>query len=242
MKVRGIAHRGYSVKYPENTLSSYQAACDLEFEILELDAHLSKDGIPVLMHDATLDRMTDGEGWIKDYTAEELKRFRVGDNETIPTLEEALRLVKGKMIVSIELKQKGHRYPGLEQAVVDVVRKVDMMDQVYIIGFDHYAVARVRQISDEIEVGLVLSGASPAVFSFMKEIRAHYLAVGAAYITEEYVRACLEHGVQLIAWTVNSEEHIKQLMRYPSVLGTTDELELFKSIYEATAHAGRNGS
>ncbi|HEX7066346.1 MAG TPA: glycerophosphodiester phosphodiesterase family protein [Bacillales bacterium] len=241
MKVRGIAHRGYSVKYPENTLSSYQAACDLGFEILELDAHLSKDGIPVLMHDATIDRMTDGEGWIKDYTVEELKRFRVGENETIPTLEEALRLVKGKMIVSIELKQKGYRYPGLEQAVVDVIRKVDMLDQVYIIGFDHYAVARMRQLNNQIELGLVLSGASPAVFSFMKKIRANYLAVGAAYITEEYVRACQEHGVQLIAWTVNTEQQIREMLRYPSVLCTTDELELFKSIYETTANTVRNG-
>ncbi|MEW9032391.1 MAG: glycerophosphodiester phosphodiesterase family protein, partial [Planifilum fimeticola] len=59
-------------------MSSYKAAFDLGFTHLELDVHLSKDGVPVLMHDPTIDRMTDGQGWVKDYTLEELRRFRVG--------------------------------------------------------------------------------------------------------------------------------------------------------------------
>ena len=73
--------------------------------ISRLDVHLSKDGIPVLMHDPTIDRMTDGQGWVKDYTLEELRRFRVGRDETIPTLEEALLFAKDKMTVNVELKQ-----------------------------------------------------------------------------------------------------------------------------------------
>lgn len=235
MKVRGIAHRGYPIKYPENTLSSYQAACDLGFEILEIDVHLSKDGVPVLMHDAKLERMTGEPGQIKDYTLDELKAFRVGGEETIPTLEEALRLVKGKMTVSVELKQQGDLYPGLEETVLDMIKKVDMLDQVYVTGFDHYAVARMRERSRDIEIGLILSGATPAVFPFMKEIDAKYLAVKAAFITDEYVQACKENDVQLIAWTVNSEEQMQKMARYPSVLCTTDELEKFKSFYEQHA-------
>lgn len=90
MKVKALAHRGYSAKYPENTLSSFRAAYDLGFTHLELDVHLSKDGVPVLMHDLRIDRTTNGKGFVKDYTYEELKQFRVGDRETIPTLEEAL--------------------------------------------------------------------------------------------------------------------------------------------------------
>ncbi|WP_141431007.1 glycerophosphodiester phosphodiesterase family protein [Bacillus sp. 03113] len=60
MRVKAIVHRDYPVKYPENTLSSFQAAKELGFGIVELDVHLSKDGIPVNMHDRTIDRMTDG--------------------------------------------------------------------------------------------------------------------------------------------------------------------------------------
>src|SRR5690348_3734502 len=97
MKVRGIAHRGYPVKYIENTLPSFQAACDLGFTQLELDVHLSKDGVPIVMHDKSIDRLTDGKGYIKDYTAEELRGFRIGGTEIIPTLEEALLLLKDRL-------------------------------------------------------------------------------------------------------------------------------------------------
>jgi glycerophosphoryl diester phosphodiesterase len=242
VKINAIAHRGYSAKFPENTLSSYRAARDLGFERLELDVHLSKDGVPVLMHDANIDRVTDGTGLIKDYTLKELKEFRVGEDEKIPTLEEALQLTKDKMTVSIELKQKGHMYPGLEATVLDVVKEYGMLNQVYVIGFDHYSVARIRELSPKIEIGLILSGATPAVFPFMKEIRAKYLAVKTDYITDEYVRDCEENDVSLIAWVVNTEEQMKKMLGYGSVLCTTDELELYQKVYNQTIQDGSHNN
>ncbi|MEK3888191.1 glycerophosphodiester phosphodiesterase [Bacillus sp. FSL K6-3431] len=229
MKYRGIAHRGYPVKYPENTLSSFQAAYDLGFKVLEIDVHLSKDGIPVIMHDAKLERMTGEQGQIKDYTLNELKSFRVQGGETIPTLEETLQLMKGKMTVNIELKQQGYLYPGMEATVLELIEKVDMMDQVYVSSFDHYAIGRFRELSKDIEIGLIISGATPAVFPYMKEIGAKYLAVEVSFITEEYVQICKENDITLIAWTVNSEEQMNRMASYPSVLCTTDELEKFKN-------------
>jgi glycerophosphoryl diester phosphodiesterase len=155
----------------------------------------------------------------------------VQGKEAIPTLEEALRLVKGKMFVSVELKQQGYLYPGLEETVLGVIKKVDMLDQVYVISFDHYAIAKMRELSDKIAIGLIVHGATPAVFPFMKEIKAYYLAVKTAFITNDYVQACKENNVQLIAWTVNSEEQMRKMVRYTSVLCTTDELEKFKKVY-----------
>lgn len=71
MKIRGVAQRGYPVQFPENTLSSFQAAIDLNFSHMELEVHLTKDGIPVIMHDYSLDRMTNGYGEIIDHTYED---------------------------------------------------------------------------------------------------------------------------------------------------------------------------
>lgn len=96
MKIRGVAHRGYPVKYPENTLSSFKAAIDLGFTHMELDVHLSKDGIPVVMHNSKIDRMTDGKGEIRDYTFAELQQFTVGQEERIPSLEEVLLFAKNR--------------------------------------------------------------------------------------------------------------------------------------------------
>lgn len=232
MKIRGMAHRGYPLKFPENTMSSYKAAYDLGFTHLELDVHLSKDGVPVLMHDATIDRMTDGRGWIKDYTLEELRRFRVGRNETIPTLEEALLFAKDKMTVNVELKQQGNLYPGLEEAVLEILKKTDTMDRVYITSFDHYAVKKMRRLSDEVELGLIQWGSTPAVFSFMEEIRARYLSLRTEYLTDEYAKLCERAGIQLAVWPVNMEWQFDRAARYPSVLCVTDDLERYKEMYE----------
>lgn len=232
MKIRGVAHRGYPLRYPENTMSSYKAAFDLGFTHLELDVHLSKDGVPVLMHDPTIDRMTDGQGWVKDYTLEELRRFRVGKDETIPTLEEALLFAKDKMTVNVELKQYGDLYPGLEETVLEILKKTDMLDQVYISSFDHYSIVKMRKLSDEVELGLIQWGATPAVVPFMEEIRARYLSLRTEYLTDEYVKLCERSGIQPMVWPVNLKWQFDKAARYPSVLCVTDDLEGFKEMYQ----------
>jgi len=232
VKIRGVAHRGYPLRYPENTLSSYKAAYDLGFTHLELDVHLSKDGVPVLMHDPTIDRMTDGQGWVKDYTLEELRQFRVGRDETIPTLEEALLFAKDKMTVNVELKQYGELYPGLEETVLEILKKTDMLDQVYISSFDHYSIVKMRKLSDEVELGLIQWGATPAVVPFMEEIRARYLSLRTEYLTDEYVKLCERSGIQLMVWPVNLKWQFDKAARYPSVLCVTDDLEGFKEMYQ----------
>lgn len=232
MKVKALAHRGYPMKYPENTLSSYKAAYHLGFTHLELDVHLSKDGVPVLMHDITIDRMTNGKGLVKDYTLAELRQFRVGENETIPTLEEALLFAKDKMVVSVELKQQGNLYSGLEESVLQVIQETEMMSQVYVNSFDHYAVLNMRELSDDIKLGIIQHGATPAVIPFMKDIRAKYLSIRVEYLTDEYVKVCDDAEIQIVVWPVDKEWQFKKVCRYPSVLSTTNELEYFISLYK----------
>lgn len=232
MKIKALAHRGYPVKYPENTIVSFQAAYDLGYTHLELDVHLSKDGIPVIMHDPTIDRMTEGKGWIKDYTLKELRKLQVGKTEMIPTLEEALHFAKGKMIVSIELKQQGDLYSGIEETVLHVIQQAGMIDSVYVNSFDHYAIANMRKISNDIELGIIQHGATPAVIPFMKEIQATYLSLRVEYLTDEYVKECEDAGITIVVWPVDKEWQFKKAMRYPNVLCTTNKLEYFSSLYK----------
>lgn len=111
MEVRGLAHRGYPLKYPENTMLGFQKALSLASH-LELDVQLTKDGVPVVIHDATVNRTTNGTGPINDFTLEEIRKLDAGSGEVIPTLEEALRFAKDRMIVDIELKQMGIPTPA----------------------------------------------------------------------------------------------------------------------------------
>ncbi len=233
MKIRGIAHRGYPVKYPENTLSSFQAALDLNYTHVELDVHLSKNGIPVVMHDYSVDRMTDNKGMIIDYTLDELKGFRVGENETIPTLEETLRLLKGEINILVELKQAGDLYVGLEEKVLEVIRRTNTFDQCMIISFDHFSVARTRQLNQEIRLGLTSSNSMPYVFPFLKETGCELLGVPFRFMTTLYSEMIIEHGIEVGPWPVDTLDEMELIVaKYPTSLITTNELERWAEFYK----------
>ncbi|TLS54337.1 glycerophosphodiester phosphodiesterase [Paenibacillus antri] len=232
MKIRGIAHRGYPALLPENTLVSFRKACELNFSHVELDVQLSKDGVPVVFHDFTLDRLTDGSGSIRDYTLQQLKRYRVRGSEEIPTLEEAMNALKGRADVFIELKQAGDLYPGLEAAVLEVLYRTGTRDQSCVTSFDHYAVERTRTLDDRIRLGLISSGSMPYVFPFMKEIRADYLFTQFRYFSPLFYERMLEEGIVPGPWPVETQEQMEIVASlYPASLITTDHLERWAEFY-----------
>ncbi|MBU5268054.1 glycerophosphodiester phosphodiesterase [Virgibacillus proomii] len=233
MHIRGIGHRGYPVKYPENTLSSFQAAIELGFTHIELDVHLSKDGIPVVMHDHKIDRMTNGSGEIRHYTLSELLQFTVGEFERIPTLEEVLRLAKNKVIVSIEMKNT-KLYNCIEEKVFAIIKKLDMLDQVYVISFDHQSLAKLRKISSDIKIGPLVNKLKRSHFRLIEKLHATYIAVKYDGLKGKYIHKCDKLGIQVVAWTVNSVDQMKRFRKYPSVLITTDELEKYKTYAYST--------
>ncbi|OXM87279.1 glycerophosphodiester phosphodiesterase [Paenibacillus rigui] len=229
MKIAGLAHRGYPKKFPENTMASFQAAMDLSFSHLELDVQLSKDGVPVVIHDTTVNRTTNGKGHVADFTLEELRQLDAGGEESIPTLAEVLMLAKDKVLVDIELKQSGNLYPGLEEKVLEVIAECGVQDQVFVTSFDHYSIQRMRQLSKEIELGLVLYGATPAVFPLAEQLGARYISVKYIYLTDDFVQECEQRGIQLIAWTIDDEAEMRKLReQYPHVWICTNELEKWK--------------
>lgn len=230
-RIRGVAHRGYPARYPENTLPAFRAAIDLDFSIVELDVHLSKDGIPVVIHDYRVDRVTDGRGEVGDLTLSELKKLRVHNSEEIPTLEEALELLKGRATISIELKQAGSLYPGLEEVVLKSVMQRDMLDQVYLLAFDQYSLLRARELNKDVELGINIGGVGPFYFEPMKRLSVRYLAVPIRYLTDTLVNKAQEEEVQLITWPVDTPEQMERIRRYPSVLPTTNELERWRDFY-----------
>ena len=125
-----FAHRGYSAKYPENTMAAFKAALKFNVDGIELDVHETKDGALVVIHDEKVNRTTNGKGYVKDYTLKQIKELDAGSwfnknfkGEKIPTLKEVLQLVKptGK-IVNIELKSNIIPYDGMDLKVVELIR------------------------------------------------------------------------------------------------------------------------
>lgn len=124
-----IGHKGAAGYVPENTLASFQKAMDMEAEMIEIDVHLSKDGEVVVFHDEDLSRTTDGLGKIHEMTLVEIKELDAGSwysdefvGEKVPTLNETIDLIHGKMGIIIDIKSKSHEfYEGFAEKIVDII-------------------------------------------------------------------------------------------------------------------------
>jgi glycerophosphoryl diester phosphodiesterase len=140
------AHRAPHNMYPENSIPAIEYGIELGVDILELDVKTTKDNVPVLMHDGTINRTTNGTGKVEDYTLSELKTFRLKNNdgslskETIPTFEEALNIVYGKAMVDIDIKT------GNVKPIVDAVKKTNTVDHVFYFDNDYDALKEIRDM------------------------------------------------------------------------------------------------
>lgn len=213
------AHRGWSERAPENTMAAFRMALEAPYVAgLELDVQLSKDGVPVVIHDFTLDRTTDGRGLVKEHTLRELQALDAGRwfgeafaGERIPTLREALELAKGRARVNVELKTAGHLYPGIVEAAVRTIREAGMERDVYFTSFDHVAMLEAKAFAPEIETGLLVAGRPIAMRTQFEMTGASVLSIAFPYLTPELVAEAAELGVELFAWTLNEEEYIRQV-------------------------------
>lgn len=220
--VQIFAHRGFSGYYPENTMLAFQkVAEETVADGIELDIQLTKDGEIVIMHDEMLDRTTNGSGWLKDHTLEELKMLSVGVNvkgffprQTIPTLREYFTWLKTtKLITNIELKTIYFEYEGIEEKLIAMVKEFGLEDQIWYSSFNHYTVARIKKLMPEAKCGLLTD-------TWLMNIGEYAASQGAAsvnartyFCAKEGVAADLHaHNIALQAWTPNDAEMMQELV------------------------------
>lgn len=166
-------HRGDKGNYPENTLLGFQRAIEKGVDGLELDVHLTKDGEVVVIHDETLDRTTDGTGWIKDLTLKEIKQYSAGRpfthfsaydvswvNEKVPTLSEVLQFIKPYPVeLNIELKTSIIPYIGIEEKVLAIVEQLGHGREVIYSSFHLPTLLRLKQINPNAKIAWLLNEA-----------------------------------------------------------------------------------
>ena len=161
-----IAHRGYRAKYPENTLASFSAALDIGVKMIELDVMLTRDRKMVVIHDATLERTTNGHGPVSSYTLKELKELDAGSwfhprfaGERLPALEEVLDLVSDHALLNIEIKSnayEAHQPPdAIEKQVVELVRRKNALTSVLISSFEWKILENVASMEDAPAIALI---------------------------------------------------------------------------------------
>ena len=217
-----IAHRGASGLAPENTLAAFRKALEIGVDGVELDVHGTADGEVVVMHDSTLDRTTNLVSTIKTLTLNEIKQGDAGSwfsnefsGERVPTLVEALELIKKRAITVLEIKDK-----TIVPAVVSAIHRTQATDDVIVISFHPSVLLEVRSINPRIPTGFLIGGEAeePAgqyaidCVHRTSEIGASTLNVSHNLVTAEFAYQVRRRGVNLWAWTVDDIHRMRELV------------------------------
>jgi glycerophosphoryl diester phosphodiesterase len=140
-----IGHRGASADAPENTLAAFALALEQNADGIEFDVQLCADGVPVVMHDDTVDRTCDGTGRVGDLTLAELRMLTIEQEHVIPTLDEVFELLGRRTLYNVELKALGVNDGGLAAAVANCIEGHDVGDRVIVSSFSPFVVREARR-------------------------------------------------------------------------------------------------
>ena len=215
-----MAHRGWSSRAPENTLAAIQlAAQEDRIDSIEMDVQLSKDGVPIIFHDFSVERTTNGTGLVKDFTFRELQQLDAGSwfssrfkGERVPSLEEVFIELKGKQtMVNLEIKTAGEMYPGIENKVVSLIEQLRMEDVVTLTSFDHQVIYRVKMLAPNVETGLLFYGNPTLVNEQLAYTGSTVVSIAHEFLTKEFVAK--RDASKIIAWTVNTKEEVDAVKR-----------------------------
>jgi glycerophosphoryl diester phosphodiesterase len=201
------SHRGAGFLEPENTLRAIRRAIALGADQVEIDVQLTRDGYLVLMHDATVDRTTNGTGNVADLTIEEIRQLDAGHGERVPTLEEVLTLTDGKITPQIELKG-----PGTAPAVVKTLDEMGSADKVVLTSFLHQQLLEVRQLNKDIPSGALWGRLPPDVVFRSQQLGVQALHIWHEFIDRQLVADVHAQGLLIRAWNANTEEDIQRLI------------------------------
>jgi glycerophosphoryl diester phosphodiesterase len=242
------AHRGGAALAPENTLAAFRNGIALGADFLEMDVHLTKDGVPVVIHDPTIDRTTDGTGRVADLTLAQLQSFNAAakfagtaERQVVPTLAQVLDLAKpARVQLEIEIKTTAdnQRYMGIEQKVIDEITARGMLDRVRIMAFEFDTLQRVRAINPKIK--------TTALFTF-DYFRSHDLdqpatviddvagfadgiGVNKDLLTPQLVREAHNRKMSVGVWTVDSQAEMNKFIAMGVDSITSNRPDLVKQV------------
>ncbi|MEU9093559.1 glycerophosphodiester phosphodiesterase family protein [Streptomyces sp. NPDC048428] len=197
-----IGHRGVMGVEPENTLRSFVHAEQAGMDLIELDLHLSKDGALAVMHDAEVDRTTDGKGPIAEKTLAELRELDAGQGERVPVFEEVLDAVGSPL--QAEIKDV-----AAARTLAEVMRRRDLVDRVEVISFHDEAIAEITQLVPGVRTALVASRWGNDLVDRAKAVGATRLVLNVRRITLELVERAHADGLTVVGWVVNTQDHLR---------------------------------
>lgn len=217
-----IAHRGASLFAPENTLSAFRLAIELGADAIEFDVKLSKDKIPVVLHDATLERTTTGRGRVKKHALADLRRLDAGikfnsrfTGEPLPTLREVVTVSQDKIMMNIELTNYDDPFDHLPGNCFSVIQNSDIVGATLFSSFNPFALLAIKRISKDARTALLINAGTPKVLQWAlrrmtpyDDIHPHHSLVNESLIKAEHAK-----GHRVNVWTVNDFDQLLGLFK-----------------------------
>ncbi|GAD80403.1 glycerophosphoryl diester phosphodiesterase [Vibrio ezurae] len=227
-----MAHRGVSSQAPENTLSAFALAAEKGCQWIEIDVQLSSDGVPMVIHDDTVNRCTNGCGKVREMTLSQLKKLDAGlwfgkqyQDEPIPTLLETLDFVQQTNInLNIELKVYPQDDVALLCKMVDEVIKVSGIapTQILFSSFHTQALARMQKVLPEVRRGQLWQKIPKDAISILRDLQAYSVHCDYRFLTPATAQQIKEFNYQLYCYTPNFPELVDDYWRWGVDMMITD--------------------
>ena len=216
-----IAHRGASAHAPENTLPAFHLALEQSADGIELDVMLSKDQKLIVIHDATLERTTNGTGKVPNFTADELRKLDAGvwfgqafQNTQLPLLDEVYEQLGGKFLINVELKNYHSPRDPLPEIALALTKKYRLLDSVIFSSFNARNLTRLKKLEPQAKTGLLcLPGIMGALYRGPFGRLFHYDALHPYHkdAKDSLVKRAHKHGKEVNVWTVDEKDDILQM-------------------------------
>jgi glycerophosphoryl diester phosphodiesterase len=220
-RVLGVAHRGDSRYAPENTLAAFRRALEHGAPAVEGDVQRTKDRHLVVIHDQTVSRTTDGVGAVSDFTFADLRRLDAGRwfapefaGERVPLLDEALELIRGRALLQLEIKNGPTFYDGIEEQILEALRRHGMEDDVLLMSFDHKSVRAVRDLSARVATGILYAARLIDGPAAARAAGADALCIEWGFATPDVVAQAHAAGLGVFVWTVDDEAAARRCLQH----------------------------
>ncbi|OMF18858.1 hypothetical protein BK133_30310, partial [Paenibacillus sp. FSL H8-0548] len=247
-----VGHRGMPSTSPENTIVGNVLAIEAGAELIETDVYLSKDGHPVILHDGSLERTTNGTGFIENYTLEQIKQLNANKqfplefhNVQIPTLEEQIDLARQSgLVIQVEVKTSN---PAVIEAIVKLIKEKHAEDLITVISFDSNQIKRMNEQMPELTTELIVGSGISRTWDVNRAVRQTLLTVqnlNAVYnanftlLTQDYMEAAKHRGLTIAPWTFNNRNDLIQFFMY-GTWGLTTDYAYWASDWTASIKPGQ---
>ncbi|MDQ0254372.1 glycerophosphoryl diester phosphodiesterase [Evansella vedderi] len=213
-----IAHRGNKRYTPENTMAAFQSACQYPIDGIEFDLQITKDGIPIVIHDEKIDRTTNGKGFVRTFTFREIRKFDAGSwfnksfqGEKIPSFEEVILWSKGKNItLHIELKHQKGRNNQFLHTFLEMVEDYKMIESVVISSFNHSYITYLKELNSSLSTAFITKTPIFGAIKYASKIKADAIHIRNSYQAMRFYRTWMSKGLPVRAYNVH---RIKDAMK-----------------------------